>query len=160
MKNVLLECRTKSRAIKSSVKSINCSPEHTTSILKSVGRYIDIVYIPNRLKSKVVPLYSHLNHVDYVISRSLGISSRETMAKYTAAGTVILSKYVRPPDYARERSLIRIIYSNSMHFACGIVAAFAICTVIIRPLITYIAAFREKFQVSFSPHSQIRGKFS
>lgn len=42
------------------------------------------------------------------------------MTNYTAAGTVILSKYVRPPrpNYARERSLIRIIYSNSMHFAC------------------------------------------
>jgi len=40
------------------------------------------------------------------------------MANYTAA--VTLSKYIRPSrsDYARERSLIRIIYSNSMHFAC------------------------------------------
>ena len=53
----------------------------------------------------------------------------------TAVGTVILSKYVRPPrpGYARERSLIRIIYSNSMHFACRdrSSAALAICTAII-----------------------------
>lgn len=90
-------------------------PLCTTSILKSMSAGTSI---QNRLKSKVVPT-PVLSRVDCVISRSLGI---KLIAKrwQTAAGTVILSKYVRPsrPDYAQERSLIRIIYSNSMHFAC------------------------------------------